>query len=135
MYREFRLLDSILAGDERGVLLTEHDDPSTVFGFCCGDDLLGELPINSMEAENVRIEEAGVGRAHYTACPIWQREKTRIAVGAEAIFPKPTSRPNAAGSLGLDEAVGELDGRGQRVLKQVRAARDDFDALDWLVDE
>lgn len=137
MYREFSLLDSILAGDERGVLLTEQEDPSTVFGFCCGDDVLGELPINSADAEDERVREAGVGRAHYTACPIWQREKLRIEVGADAIFPKPTSRPTAADSLGLGAPVtmGEVDGRGQTVLKQREDAAASVAALDWIVDD
>lgn len=137
MYREFKLLDSILAGSEQGVLLTAAEDPSTVFGFCCGDDPpLGELPIGSVEQEEARTAEGGPSRAHYTNCPLWQREKLRIEVGADAIFPKPTSRPNAADSLGLEgpQVTAENDGR-QPVLVQRQEAAADFNALDWLVDE
>jgi hypothetical protein len=133
MYREFRLLDSILAGDERGVLLTEYEDPSTVFGLCCGDDL-GELPIGSREQEEARVADGAPGRAHYTNCPMWQLEKGRIEAGAEAIFPKPTTRPHAADTLGLDRPVVGVDALdGPQVLTQ-RQEAGTMDALDWLVD-
>lgn len=134
MYREFRGLDSILAGAEQGVLLTELEDPSTVFGFCGGDDPpLCELPINSIEAEDKRAMD-GRARAHYTACPLWQREKARIEIGADAIFPKPTSRPRAADTLDVlrQRGVLETDSKGQTVLAQ---SQDASTPIDWLMDE
>lgn len=135
MYREFTMLDSILAGAPQGVLLTAMEDPSTVYGFCHGDDApLFELPINTIEGEDARAME-GHARAHYTACPLWQREKIRIRVGAHAIFPKPTSRPNAAAGLDvLDGSAGmlERDAAGAPVLAQ---RQDAGTPIDWLLDE
>lgn len=124
MHREFTMLDSILAGDERGVLMTVHDDPSTVFAFCHGE----EIPLLDITAEGAEL------RLHYTNCPLWQREKARIESGAEAIFPRPTSRPSAASTLGRTAGVlAEREGRA--IAKAAQAAATGEKAVDWLFDE
>jgi hypothetical protein len=82
MHRECSSMDSILYGGDVGVVLTAVEDPSTMFGLCCGD----ELPIEDAAVEERRATETGKGRAHYTNCPIWQDEQARLAEGRPAIF-------------------------------------------------
>lgn len=123
MHREFKLLDSILAGDERGVLLTAAEDPSTVYAFCEGE----ELPLVDIGQDGAEF------RAHYSNCPIWQREKARIEVGAEAIFPKPTSRMTAAESL-KNDFVEASTFEGRPVAETVAGGLDEREAIEWLMD-
>lgn len=128
MHREFQRIDSILGGGARGIVMTVAEDPSTVFGFCCGDDPpVSELPIGSVRQEEQRYLEAGISRAHYTNCELWQREKVRIEVGADAIFPRPTSsKPLQIGEDGV--VVDPLDPHLQQ---HTEAA---VNPIDWQMD-
>jgi hypothetical protein len=140
MHRESLRIDSILGGGARGIVMTVEEDPSTFFGFCQGDEPpVSELPIGDAEQEYIRVMEGGPGRAHYTNCDLWQREKRRIEAGGEAIFPLPTSsKPLQIGpdgvtvdpDAGLHERVGEHYG-GQPVLQQ---RFDAGSAIDWMAD-
>lgn len=89
-----------------GVYLNLKSDPSTVTGFCHGD------------AIPVVTDEEDQGRSSYTYCPVWQREKERIAAGREELVtevqPEPVSMgvatheaadPWQAARAGLDELV------------------------------
>jgi hypothetical protein len=67
MRRRFDLIDSILGGIERGVLLALRDDPSCVRGLCCGQ----ELPAWGPEHTTRLVNEFGRARQHYTSCPVW----------------------------------------------------------------
>jgi hypothetical protein len=58
--------DRILEGAPIGVVLSMHEDPSMVFGFCLGDDA---------PATNADEQRGGRIPRHYTACPIYAADK------------------------------------------------------------
>lgn len=62
MRTRFDLLDSILDGQERGVLLTMRDDPSSVAHLCCGTG----IPLVTNDDER---------HPHYTNCILWQLDR------------------------------------------------------------
>lgn len=128
MHNEWQRIDSILGGGSRGIVLTVEDDPSTFFGFCQGDDApVRELPIGDAEQEMVREMEGGPARAHYTNCPLWQREKRRIEDGGRAIFPLPTSSKPL--QIGEDGVVVDPDDPAIR-----QQADQPVKAIDWQMD-
>lgn len=66
MVRDEMQTDQILFGESGSPLVLARKDPSTYFGFCCGQ-------------AGVRATDDDVGpRGNYTFCPVWELEKKRI---------------------------------------------------------
>ncbi|MGH2939460.1 MAG: hypothetical protein ACRDPE_15235 [Solirubrobacterales bacterium] len=60
--------DQILHGRSASPLVRSRTDPSTFFGFCCGE---GVPRVADELGERVH--------AHHSFCPVWELEKKRIA--------------------------------------------------------
>ncbi|MCA1571192.1 MAG: hypothetical protein LC798_12915 [Chloroflexi bacterium] len=71
MHNRFEVVDSILKGAARGVLLTMTDDPSSIQNLCCGRG----LPV---------IDEPDVGHDSHTCCPLWRLDRQMSWAEAEA---------------------------------------------------
>lgn len=72
--------DQITHGTYSRGIFTAAKDPMTVGGLCAGEG----LPV---------VGEPPDGRNHYTYCPIWQKEKERIAARRDMVAP-PRDRPS-----------------------------------------
>jgi hypothetical protein len=66
MERDQARADRILEGSPVGVLVSARNDPTTFFGFCCGED---EAPNDPAAALEDRI------RAHFSCCPVFLADR------------------------------------------------------------
>lgn len=72
MAAEQRITDQVRAGESVSPVMAHRGDPMILYGFCCGTN----LPVATTE-QLERLEAAGIGRAHFTACPVWRAAKER----------------------------------------------------------
>ncbi len=68
-------LEIARAGGDGDVFLSIESDPQSIEHLCCGS----AVPV-------VSDSDLPQNRASYTYCPLWQREKGRIAAGEELLF-------------------------------------------------
>lgn len=75
-----------------GVYLNVKSDPNTIAKFCHGSALpvLGDADVRG-------------GRASFTYCPTWQREKERIEAGRRELLEEPEPEPVAMGVSSIEE--------------------------------
>lgn len=97
MVREEEQTDQILHGVSASPLVSAREDPSTLYGFCCGT----AIPRSTSEDEEIR--------GNYTFCPVWELEQKRIAERKDLMAePKRRGGSEAARAL-LSGALKDVD--------------------------
>jgi hypothetical protein len=86
MERDQARADRIMEGAPTGVVVAAREDPSTFFGFCCGEDDATVSP------DTDRLH------AHFSACPIFLADREWTA--AERLFGEMQTKPTEVAGVG-----------------------------------